>query len=262
MNAKLERLCAIIAEYDCVAVAYSGGVDSTFLAAVAHDVLGSKALCITTKSCLQPAHEFSDASAWCQQQGMRQVICEFDPFSIEGFERNPKDRCYLCKRRLYGAMEQAALREGVQAILDGSNVDDTKVYRPGRQALTELGIRSPMVEAGLIKAEIRELSHEMGLGTWNRPSFACLASRFAYGETLTPEALARVEAAEGILRDAGFAQYRVRVHGDLARIEVLPEELPRLIALAAESGLAERIKSLGFKFVTCDLEGFRSGSFD
>ena len=209
-----------------------------------------------------PSEESSEAEDFCRREGIRQIVYDFDVMAVEGFSENPPDRCYLCKRALFENIQRIASENGLSCVVEGSNLDDNQDYRPGHRAIAELGIKSPLRDAGLTKAEIRQLSHEFGLPTWDKPSYACLASRFVYGEAITPEKLSMVEQAEQYLMDQGFRQMRVRVHGNLARVEVLPEDIPRLLSDGLRRSVSERLKSLGFSYVTLDLAGFRSGSMN
>ena len=240
-----------------VAVAFSGGVDSTFLLAVAHDVLGEKVLALTAASVFVPQTELDATKKFCTEKNIRQKIFAADVLNIAGVAENPVDRCYLCKRELFKNFLRLA--EG-KILVEGSNVDDAADYRPGMKALAELEIKSPLRSVGLSKSEIRALSKEMNLPTWNKPSMACLASRIPYGETLTAEKLSRVEQAEKFLAEAGFNQLRVRVHGKIARLELLPEEIDAAIKIREK--ISARLKTLGFDYVTLDLEGYRVGSMN
>lgn len=257
---KLTRLEKYLADLKSVAVAFSGGVDSSFLLKMAHDVLGEKALAVTVSSCFVPERERLSAKRFCEEEKIRQEVFPVNPLDICGVRENPKNRCYLCKKSIFENICQIAKRENLQAVIDGTNADDMGDYRPGLLALSELHIKSPLKELGFTKADIREASKLVGLKTWDHPSFACLASRFAYGETLTRENLERVERAEDFFLSKGFRQIRVRVHQNLARIEVLPQDLEKVFLLRSE--IADKLKALRFDYVTVDLCGFKSGSMN
>ena len=257
---KRDRLENFLRELSSAAVAFSGGVDSTFLLKVAHEVLGAKAVALTAASEFVPRREVEAAKKFCADNGVRQVVVEFDVLAVEGVKENPAERCYLCKRALFAEFQRVASANGLACVVEGSNVDDENDYRPGMRALAELDIKSPLRVANLHKSEIRELSRAMGLPTADKPAMACLATRFVYGEALTAEGLERVEAAEDFLRDIGVAQLRVRVHGKLARIEIMPEDFARLMALRGE--VVAKFKTLGFEYVTLDLQGYRVGSMN
>ena len=262
MKAKLESLRERLRGIGSAVVAFSSGVDSTFLLRVAHEELGDRVVAATIRSHAFPKRELDEAATFCRAEGVRHAVVDSEELDIPGFAENPPDRCYHCKRELFGKLLAFARENGLAAVLEGSNIDDDGDYRPGRRAIRELGIVSPLHEAGLTKAEIRALSREMGLPTSDKPSFACLASRFPYGERITATALERVEKAEQWLLDAGLGltQLRVRSHGGLARIEVPPDAIPRLAARAAE--IAAAFKELGFAYVTLDLRGYRTGSMN
>lgn len=251
-----------LASLGSAAVAFSAGVDSTLLLKVAHEVLGDKAMAVTVRSAFTPERETAQAAAFCAREGIRHSILTVDVLSVPGVAENPPDRCYLCKKALFGRIFEEARSHGMAFVAEGSNMDDLGDYRPGLAAVRELGAVSPLREAGLYKAEIRELSRELGLPTWNKSAFACLASRFAYGEMITADRLAMVDRAEQRLTELGFSQMRVRVHGDLARIEVEPDEFPRLLEGGTAKELDRYFRSLGFSFVTADLGGYRMGNMN
>ena len=261
-DAKLKLLRERLRGIGSAVVAFSSGVDSTFLLRVAHEELGERVVAATIRSHTFPKRELDEAAAFCRAEGVRHAVIESEELDIPGFAENPPDRCYHCKRELFSKLLAFARENALASVLEGSNLDDDGDYRPGRRAIQELGIASPLHEAGLTKAEIRALSREMGLPTSDKPSFACLASRFPYGERITADALQRVERAEQWLLDAGFGltQLRVRSHGDLARIEVPPGDIPRIAARATE--IAAAFKELGFAYVALDLLGYRTGSMN
>lgn len=259
---KFNVLKKYLTELRSVAVAYSSGVDSTFLLNTAHQVLGERVLAVTVHTRSFPAREQKEAEEFCQRQGIRQAVCEFDELLIPGFAQNPPDRCYLCKKEIFGKIQKIAGEHQIAHVAEGSNADDTRDYRPGMLAVAELGVLSPLREAGLTKEEIRVLSRECGLSTWKKPSFACLSSRFAYGENITDGKLRMVEQAEEFLRQRGFSQVRVRVHGNLARLEVSPEEISRLVSDKNRRRVIQQIKNIGFSYVTVDLDGYRTGSMN
>lgn len=260
LHEKKRRLDESLQSLGGVAVAFSSGVDSTFLLKAAHDALGERAIAVTARSRSFPRRELDEAKRFCEAEGIEHVVVDSEELDIEGFRQNPENRCYLCKRELFEKIRAIAGSRGLPYVAEGSNTDDEGDYRPGLLAVGELGVRSPLREAGLSKADIRALSREMGLPTWNKQSFACLSSRFAYGETISEEKLAMVDKAEQRLLDLGFVQVRVRIHGRLARIEVLPREFPKLIEHAAE--LDRYFRELGFLYVTLDLGGYQTGSMN
>ena len=274
---KLKRLKAWIREKGKIAIAFSGGVDSALLLKAACDALQgveshggtdnadaaeNKVLAITADSRVFPGRERSESIEFCKSLNCRQILFRFDEMAVPGFADNPPDRCYICKTALFTRMKAIAAENGMEVLAEGSNMDDLGDYRPGLRAIEELHIASPLREAGLTKAEIRFLSRELGLPTWQKPSFACLASRFVYGETITEDKLAMVEQGEQLLFSLGFHQFRVRIHGTLARIELLPEELDRLLTPELRAEIAKKFRSFGFSYVTLDLQGYRTGSMN
>ncbi|MBQ9344534.1 MAG: biotin synthase BioB [Kiritimatiellae bacterium] len=257
----LAPLSSLLRSFGSVAIAYSGGTDSTFLLKVAHDVLGEKCVAFMVVSPFLPRRDLASARAWCQAEGIRLVELAANPTTDPQVAVNPPDRCYFCKKNDFSLILEAARKESLAVVCDGTNLDDLADYRPGAQAVAELGVRSPLRECGLAKAAIRDLSRQLGLPTWNQPAAACLASRIPYGETITPEKLRLVDAAEDILQAAGFRQVRVRLHGGkLARIEVPPADMSRL--LARREDLLAQLSALGLPYVSLDLEGYRMGSLN
>ncbi len=246
-----------------LAVAFSSGVDSAFLLSAALDALGADGvLALTAVSCFFPKRETEEARQFCKERGIRQIFVEFDPLASPGIRENPPDRCYLCKKGLFTKLAAIARENGFDKIAEGSNLDDLGDYRPGKKAIVELGILSPLLDAELSKSEIRSLSREFGLPTHAKPAFACLASRVPYGETITEEKLSMVEKAEQYLLGLGFTQFRVRVHGKAARIEVLPEEIGRFLQKETREEISSCLHSLGFLYVSLDLDGYRTGNLN
>ena len=262
VNEKYVYLQDYLRSLGSVAVAFSSGVDSTFLLKVSHDVLGERAIAVTAASCSFPRRELKEAEDFCRQNGIRHIVCQSEELDIEGFRQNPKNRCYLCKHELFEKIWAIAREHGLAAVAEGSNMDDNGDYRPGLIAVRELGVKSPLREAKLNKAEIRTLSRQLGLPTWNKQSFACLSSRFVYGETISEEKLTMVDRAEQLLLDLGFHQVRVRIHDTIARIEILPEEFERILADDVRKRIYAQLQSFGFTYVTLDLLGYRTGSMN
>lgn len=258
---KLENLRKNLKNMDAVLVAYSGGVDSTFLLKVAFDVLGNKCLAVTAESETYPRRELDEALSVVKRIGAEHLLIQTEELANEQFASNPTDRCYFCKSELFRKLSEIAKQNDFQFVLDGANADDVSDYRPGRIAGKELGVRSPLLEAGLTKEEIRLLSKAMDLPTWDKPSFACLSSRFPYGHRITIEKLSQVDQAEAYLRELGFKQLRVRHHEQIARIEVPRTEFKRMTGELLDSIINE-LKCLGFVYITLDLEGIRSGSMN
>lgn len=262
LHQKKQHLEACLKELGSIVIAFSSGVDSAFLLKTAHDLLGDKVIAVTAHSCLFPQRETDEAAAFCEREQIRHILFETDPFTIEGFRQNPKNRCYLCKYDLLTRILQIAKEQNIPYVAEGSNLDDTGDYRPGLTAVAELGIKSPLREAGLTKEDIRQLSKELGLPTWNKPSFACLASRFVYGEPITKETLSMADRAEQKLLELGFSQFRVRIHGCIARIEILPSEFPKLLTQDTAVLLNRCLQEIGFTYVTLDLGGYKTGSMN
>ena len=261
---KLKKLQGLLQSYGQVAIAFSAGVDSTFLLKVARDFMGKeRVLALTVRSVFVPSADIRDAQAFCSREGIRHRIIDIDPLLYYDVRTNPPQRCYFCKRLIFQRLREIAGAENIVHLLDGTNVDDLQDYRPGHKALAELGVLSPLREAGFTKADIRVLSQTLQLKTASKPSAACLASRIPYREELTEAKLKRVEAAEVFLHDEGFTQVRVRSHGDLARLELLPQDMARFMAAdGCYEKAVHKLKNLGFTYVTLDLEGYRTGSLN
>ena len=259
---KLAQLKEYIRGLGSLAVGFSAGVDSTFLLVVAHEVLGERVIAVTGTDASVPEREIKEAKAFCEERGIRHIIYTMDPMKEEGYRKNGPDRCYFCKRGIYTEIRRIAEENGIEYMAEGSNMDDLGDYRPGLRAVEELSVKSPLREAKMTKADIRMLSKAMGLPTWSKPAYACLASRFVYGEEITEEKLKMIDQAEQFLIEQGFLEERVRMHGKIARIEVPAKDIPRL----AEDGIREKVyeffKRIGFQFVTLDLRGYQMGSMN
>ena len=259
---KQDKMLAELRPLGSLLVAFSGGADSAYLAWAAHQALGERALAVTALSASFSEHDRRESQRFAAAAGIRHECIDTDELSNPLYVANNADRCYYCKSELFEKLESLARTRGFSAIAYGINADDTHEFRPGHRAAAEHQILAPLLDAGLRKNEIRELSRLAGLTTWDRPAAACLSSRVAYGTAVTPELLARIERGESFLRDLGFRQFRLRVHGELARIEIAPEELPRALAGEMIQRMSAYLKELGFTYVTLDLEGYRTGSLN
>ncbi len=262
---KYNRLLSILSSYGSAAVAFSSGVDSTFLLYAARAALSDKVIAVTASSGVFPKRELNEAVDYCKRLGVKHVVVQVNELEIEGFSENPKDRCYICKKELFIGFLKTAEAEGMAVVVEGSNLDDEGDYRPGLRAIAELDIKSPLREAGMTKQDIRDLSQHFGLPTWDKSSFACLASRFPYGENISDKKLDMVDKAEELMMKLGFKQFRVRIHGNdifLARIELLPDDIAKLLTEDIRAKVHEEFKKIGFTYVSLDLYGYRSGNMN
>lgn len=259
---KYDSLLLYLKSLGSVAVAFSGGVDSAFLLFAAKKALGENAAAVTANSRSFPEREFTEAADFCKTHKIRQEICFTEELKIEGFAQNPPDRCYLCKREIFRKILEIAKKNNISYVAEGSNLDDCGDYRPGLRAIAELGVKSPLKETGFTKEDIRVMSRYFNLPTWNKQSFACLSTRFVYGETITEEKLTMVDRAEQLLIDLGFHQLRVRIHGMTARIEVMPDDFTKLVSDEIRNVITSEFKKIGFDYVTMDLTGYRTGSMN
>jgi uncharacterized protein len=260
LKQKYNDLQQYLLSLESVAVAFSGGVDSTFLLKVAKETLKDNVIAITARSASFPKRELNETIEFCQKENIKHIICDSEELEIEGFKHNPKNRCYLCKKELFEKIKDIAKENNIKNIVEGSNLDDNGDYRPGLIAVSELNIKSPLRFANFTKAEIREVSKELNLPTFNKQSFACLSSRFVYGEEITEQKLAMVDKAEQFLIDKGYHQLRVRIHDKIARIEVMPDEFSKILEDRDE--INTYFKLIGFTFVTLDLTGYTMGSMN
>jgi uncharacterized protein len=259
---KESRLCALFRELGSVIVAYSGGVDSSYVAHVANSVLGGKALCVTGVSASLPAHMSGEVDRVVKEFGFNHEKIQTDELENPNYQANNSNRCYFCKDELYTKLESLAVTKEIEFIVDGSTVDDLDDYRPGRQAASQHAVRSPLIEVGMTKAEVRALSRRVSLPTWDKPASPCLSSRIAYGTTVTIERLSKVDRGEEILREFGFREFRVRHHDTLVRLEIAQSEMDRVLNREVVERLSARFRELGFKYVTLDLQGYRPGSMN
>jgi uncharacterized protein len=259
---KEEHLTEILRGLESVIVGFSGGVDSAYLAYVANRVLGKGALCVTAISPSYPTFQIKETREFVERFQLNHLVIESDELNNPEYRENPPNRCYFCKSELFSKLQVLAQERGYQVVIDGTNFDDLGDFRPGRQAADEYSVRSPMLEAQMTKLDIRELSRRAGLPTWDKPALPCLSSRFPYGTSISPEKLSVVDRGENILRNFGFRVFRVRFHEELVRLEFSPEELPKALNVTMAAILVKEFKAIGFKYVTIDLEGYRSGALN
>ena len=261
MQKKYDQLVQILRKMESVVVAFSGGVDSTFLLKVAQDILGDRAVALTVTSPFHAKWEEAEAKELAVGIGAKHIMLP-KGLENEALKNNPINRCYLCKKEVFGDIQSYAINNGYKWVADGTNQDDTSDYRPGMQALRELNVRSPLLEAGMTKQEIRTLSEKMGLSTWNKPPYACLLTRIPYGQEIKEEDLRRIDQAESYLMDLGFRQVRVRLHGNMGRIEIAKEEFSKMLQLEKLEQINETFRKLGFQYASLDLEGYRTGKMN
>ena len=262
ITTKEERLREIFRKLESVIVAYSGGVDSSYVAYVANEELGQRAVCITGQSASLPVYQRTEIDRVVEKFGFQHEVIQTDELSNPAYAANDGNRCFFCKDELYSKLEAVAQTRGIRSIVDGSTTDDLGDYRPGRKAAAQHAVRSPLIEVGLSKSEVRELSRRATLPTWDKPASPCLSSRIAYGTTVTIERLSKIDRGEEILREFGFREFRVRHHDQLVRLEIAQAEMDRALRKELLDDLARRFRELGFKYVTLDLDGFRSGSMN
>lgn len=259
---KYDQLKQNLSNLGSVVVAFSGGVDSTFLLKTAFDVLGNNVLAVTARSSTYPEREYKEAKEFTEKYGIPHIVIESEELEVDGFSKNPVNRCYLCKNELFDKIKKIADEKGIPYIAEGSNHDDLSDYRPGLEAVKEHNVLSPLRSAGLTKNEIRTLSKELNLPTWDKPAFACLSSRFPYGQEITREKLAMVDKAEQFLLDLGFRQVRVRHHGEIARIEIGQNEMEKFLNIELMNTVSNQFKEIGFAYTALDLKGYRTGSMN